>query len=252
MMQRQQNSCPLRRVEPFDGVLVVDKPSGPTSHDIVDTIRRSFGFRKVGHGGTLDPRATGVLIILIGKATKLSNRFIGSDKMYEGTIRLGIATDSHDADGRIVREADYSMVTREQLEAEMKKLTGDTMQMPPMVSAIKVDGVPLYKSARKGREVKRDPRLIHVYQFSLLDFQLPLADFRVRCTKGTYVRTLCADIGEALGCGAHLDRLRRTSSGDISIENATPIGEILKMEHDALIEKVVPLGNFSGHEAPGV
>jgi len=137
-----------QEADPLSGVLVVDKPAGPTSHDIVDRVRRVFRIRKVGHGGTLDPLATGVLVLLIGRATRIAELFLGSDKCYEGTMRLGIDTDSHDAAGKVTREADCSGVTREQLEAEMATLTGDIMQEPPMVSAVKRDGVPLYKRAR--------------------------------------------------------------------------------------------------------
>jgi len=233
-----------RRDDPCDGVLVVDKPSGPTSHDVVDRIRRDFGFKKVGHGGTLDPQATGLLIILIGRGTKLADRFTHSDKTYEGTLRLGIDTDSHDRDGTIVREADCSGVTREQLEAEMAKLTGDLLQVPPMVSAVKVDGVPLYRRARKGQTVEREPRLIHVYEFALLSFESPRAGFRVRCTKGTYVRKLCADVGAALGCGAHLETLRRTQSGAISIADALTMDKILAMDREALAKVIIPLRAF--------
>jgi tRNA pseudouridine55 synthase len=233
-----------RGVDPFDGVLVVDKPSGPTSHDIVDRLRRRFRFRKVGHGGTLDPQATGVLILLLGKGTKLSSVFIGSDKTYEGTLRLGIATDSHDAQGAVTAERDWSHVTREQLEAEMRKLTGDVMQVPPMVSAVKLQGVPLYKRARKGQVVEREAKLIHVHEFTLRDFHPPTATFVLRCTKGTYVRSLCADIGEALGCGAHLERLRRTQSGAIRIEEALPVDRVLAMERDELASHVRPIREF--------
>jgi tRNA pseudouridine55 synthase len=237
--------APLRDVSPFDGVLLVDKPAGPTSHDIVDAIRRSFGLKKVGHGGTLDPSATGLLILLLGKATKLSSRFIGSDKTYEGTLCLGVTTNTQDADGDVESQRPYEEVTRESLESAMQALTGDMFQTPPMVSAVKVNGVPLYKHARKGREVERKPRLIHVYEFSLLTFAPPLAAFRVRCTKGTYVRTLCADIGEALGCGAHLSSLRRTQSGALSVEQALPWDTLAGMSKDELKRHVLPLQQFA-------
>ncbi len=231
----------MERIEPHDGVLPVDKPYGLTSHDVVDAIRRRFGFDKVGHGGTLDPQATGLLLILIGKATKLSPRFIGSDKVYEGTLRLGITTDTQDAQGKVLREADPSSVTREQLEAQMAKLTGDLMQTPPMVSAAKVDGVPLYKRARRGMTVERQPKLIHVYEFRLLGFEPPRGFFRLRCTKGTYVRTLCSDVGDALGCGAHLEQLRRLQSGDLRIEQATPLQRILTFSREELIRCIIPI-----------
>jgi tRNA pseudouridine55 synthase len=231
--------------------VIVDKPSGPTSHDVVDGIRRTFGFRKVGHGGTLDPMATGVLVILIGRGTKLSDIFVKSDKTYEGAMHLGIATDSHDVDGTTVAEGDYSRVTLEDVGTEMRELTGDIMQTPPMVSAVKVDGVPLYKRARKGQEVKREPRLIHVYEFSLLDFDPPRVDFRLRCTKGTYVRSLCAEVGERLGCGAHLAVLRRTAAGGMSIEDALPLEELLRLDREALLPLIIPVHKFSAYGSPG-
>lgn len=225
----------------LNGMLLVDKPSGMTSHDVVDKIRRTFKLPKVGHGGTLDPQATGLLIIMLGQGTKLSNRIMGSDKVYEGVMRLGVSTDSQDVDGNIVEERDFSGVTREDVEEEMRSLTGDIMQTPPMVSAVKKNGVPLYKLARKGKTVKREPRLIHVYNFSLLSFELPDASFRLRCSKGVYVRTLCHDIGEKLGCGAHLKELRRTESGQFNVEDAALLDDILKMDVQELRNIVIPV-----------
>jgi tRNA pseudouridine55 synthase len=224
-----------------DGLLLVDKPAGWTSHDVVGFLRGQFRLRKVGHGGTLDPMATGLLVILIGRATKLSGRIMGSDKVYEGAMRLGASTETHDVDGRVVQEADPSAVTRAQLEAEMKKWTGDVMQLPPMVSAIKKDGVPLYKLARKGQEVERTPRMLHVYEFQLLDFAPPTARFRLRCTKGTYVRTLCHDIGQALGCGAHLNSLRRLQSGRLKVDDAVPVESLRGRPREELVRRLLPL-----------
>jgi tRNA pseudouridine55 synthase len=234
-----------RPVDPFDGILLVDKPTGPTSHDVVDAVRRRFAFDKVGHGGTLDPQATGLLILLIGRATKLSDRFIGSDKAYDGDLLLGVATDSFDADGRVLREADWRGVTREQIEAEMAKRQGDIMQTPPMVSAVKVEGVPLYKRARKGQTVERKPRLIHVYEFTLRAFEPPIASFTVRCTKGTYVRSLCAEIGDAVGCGAHLKALRRTSCGSFKADSAAPLDALLAMDRTELRSRILTLHDLA-------
>lgn len=248
---RFHRPAPPRSADPLDGILVVDKPSGPTSHDIVDRVRRLFGIRKVGHGGTLDPMATGVLVLLLGRATKLSNLFLGSDKTYEGTMRLGIATDSHDADGAVTAERDPSGVTRDQLEAEVAKYHGDLLQTPPMVSAIKMAGVPLYKHARRGETVERAPRLIHIYEFSLTKLDLPNVDFVLRCTKGTYVRKLVADIGDALGCGAHLARLRRTRSGDLSVTDAVTTPVLAEMSREELARRVLPMTRFSVHRAAG-
>lgn len=231
----------MRAMDPWDGLLLVDKPSGPTSHDVVDRIRRHFGIDKVGHGGTLDPMATGLLVILVGRGTKLSNVVMGADKTYEGVMRLGVATDTEDVDGRVVAEADPSGVTREQVEAEMKKRLGDLMQTPPMVSAVKRDGVPLYKLARRGQTVEREPRLVHVYEFAPLDFDLPRVRFRLRCSKGTYVRTLCADIGRELGCGAHLAELRRTQSGALRVADAAALDDLLQLDRDGLAKRVIPI-----------
>ena len=234
----------------MDGILLVDKPPGPTSHDVVAMIRRKFALPKVGHGGTLDPDATGLLLVLVGRGTKRSDLFISSDKIYEGTISLGVATDSFDARGKTISEKDASGITREQLQDEMNKYTGDILQTPPMVSAVKMNGVPLYKRARKGETVERRPRLIHVFEFSLTGFSSPDGDFIVRCTKGTYVRALCNDIGDSLGCGAHLKSLRRTQCGDMSIKDAIPLNELLEMEKDSLSERVLPVRRFAG--LPGV
>lgn len=226
---------------PLEGAVLVDKPAGPTSHDIVDAIRRQFGIKKVGHAGTLDPNATGLLVILLGRGTKLSERLMGTDKVYEGTIRLGITTDSSDADGQITGERTVPPLTLDDLNAAAAGFVGDVMQTPPMVSAIKKDGVPLYKLARKGQEVEREPRLIHVYQFRFDHIDSPDAHFRVKCTKGTYVRTLAHDLGERLGCGAHLKNLRRTVSGRLNVENSVPFEELIQFD-DARFEKhVIPL-----------
>ncbi len=233
------------RTDPFDGILLVDKPAGFTSHDVVAKVRSHFRLRKVGHGGTLDPMATGLLILLLGRGTKLSERIMGTDKEYEGAIRLGATTDTEDADGTVLEERDYSHVTREAVEAEMTKRRGDQMQTPPMVSAIKKNGVPLYKLARKGKEVERDARLIHVYHFALLDFNPPHVRFALKCTKGTYVRTLAAELGAALGCGAHLAELQRTGIGNLHLAHATPLDELLTCSLEELGEKVVPIYAFA-------
>ena len=240
-MKLKRQSSPLGALDAFDGLLLVDKPAGPTSHDLVDEIRRRFRIEKVGHGGTLDPMATGLLIILLGRGTKLSNYVMGADKVYEGLMHLGVTTDTEDIDGKVLAQTDCGSVTREKLEIEMAKMVGDVMQTPPMVSAVKLNGVPLYKLARKGKTVEREPRLIHIYEFKLLNFSLPGVRFRLRCTKGTYVRTLCADIGRALGCGAYLEQLRRTQSGAMKVENAIGYETILGLDLEQLAKHVVPI-----------
>src|SRR5208282_1609709 len=180
------------QLSPFDGVLLIDKPAGMTSHDVVDRVRRHFGFRKVGHCGTLDPAATGLLILVLERATKLQDRLMSADKTYEGTMLLGVATDSQDADGVVLAEKPVPALSADDIEGVFGKFRGDIQQIPPMVSAIKHKGQPLYKLARKGKTVEREPRLIHIYDLRLLALELPKVRFRVACTKGTYVRTLCA------------------------------------------------------------
>ena len=233
-----------REPDPFDGILLVDKPTDWTSHDVVAKIRNHFKFSKVGHGGTLDPLATGLLVLLIGKGTKLSDRIMGGDKTYEGTIHLGITTYSQDRDGEILEEKDASHITREQVEAAIQNYLGDIEQIPPMVSAIKKDGVALYKLARKGKEIERDPRKIHVYNFEVTGFDNPLVEFRVKSTKGTYVRTLAHDLGNDLGVGASLDALRRTESGPLNLEKAHTMEEILVCDRETSGEKMVLLSDM--------
>ena len=233
-----------KQPDPFDGILLVDKPSEWTSHDVVAKIRNHFKFSKVGHGGTLDPLATGLLVLLIGKGTKLSDRIMGGDKTYEGTMHLGITTDSQDADGEILEEKDASQITREQIDAAIPNYLGDIEQIPPMVSAIKKNGVPLYKMARKGQVIERDPRKIHIYEYKILGFDNPLISFRVKSTKGTYVRTLAHDLGNDLGVGASLDSLRRTESGSLNVENAHSLEEILSCDRETIGEKMVLLSDM--------
>jgi len=224
----------------LDGAILVDKPAGPTSHDVVDAIRRKFGIKKVGHCGTLDPNATGLLIIVLGRGTKLSERLMGDDKVYEGTIKFGEATDSYDCDGEITSSLPVMPMTFDELNAEAAKFIGDLMQVPPMVSAIKKNGVPLYKLARKGIEVEREPRLIHIYNYRFTEYAEPLGKFRVACTKGTYVRSLAHDLGQKLGCGAHLTTLRRSASGKYDVADALPLDTILQLTTAELEKRVMP------------
>jgi tRNA pseudouridine55 synthase len=224
-----------------DGILLIDKPQEWTSHDAVAKIRNFFNLNKVGHGGTLDPNATGLIAILIGRGTKMSQRVMSGDKTYEGEILFGVETDSQDTDGEVVAEKDPSGVTEEQLVEEMRSVIGDQMQMPPMVSAIKKDGVPLYKLARKGQEIEREPRFVHIYKFKLNSFELPRATFEIKCTKGTYVRTIAHDLGTRLGCGATLSQLRRTQSGTFDISNAWKLEDILKWDRTELAKNLIPM-----------
>jgi len=212
-----------------DGILLVDKPAGMTSHDVVDAVRRHFRIKKVGHCGTLDPNATGLLILVLGKATKLSEKIMGQDKVYRGTIELGRTTNSYDADGETVTEEAVPDLDLEQLNELSKSFKGDQMQTPPMVSAIKKDGVPLYKLARKGIEIERPARLIHVYYFRIETYEQPDCTFEIACTKGTYVRSLAHDMGQKIGCGANLKTLRRTVSGDFKVDQASSLDTILSL-----------------------
>jgi len=205
------------------GILLVDKPAGMTSHDVVDRIRRAAGTRRVGHTGTLDPAATGLLILCLGEATRLSDFLIGMDKVYEGTLRFALVTDSYDLDGKVVEERPVPDLSEADIQKTFDQFTGDILQVPPMVSAVKVGGERLYKLARRGEVVEREPRPVTVREFTLLDYEAPDAAFRLRCTRGTYARTLCYDVGEALGCGATLASLRRTAVGKHRVEDALPV-----------------------------
>lgn len=204
-----------------EGLLLIDKPTGVTSHDCVATVRGALGTRKVGHAGTLDPMATGLLLIGVGRATRLL-RFLGDlPKTYEGTGRLGEETDTLDAEGEIVRRATVH-VAREDVERACASLVGESMQRPPAFSAVKVGGRKLYEAARKGEALEAEPRRIRLDEFDVLSFDDTSFDFRVVCSGGTYVRVLVADVGSALGCGAHLERLRRTAIGPFRVEEGVP------------------------------
>jgi len=225
----------------FEGILLIDKHSGCTSHDIVDMVRRKLKMKAVGHAGTLDPMATGLLILLIGKATKVSQYVMSLDKVYEGTFKLGQETDSHDSDGEVTAEFPVPEIPEADLKTAMAKFLGDQYQTPPMFSAKKLNGVPLYKLARKGKEVEREPRFINVSRFDLLNWQIPEASFRLACSKGTYVRTICHDLGRALGCGAHMTSLRRTFSGKFDVKDAITIEELQTLGSAAISARLIPV-----------
>ena len=224
----------------LDGAVLIDKPPGPTSHDVVDAIRRQFNIKKVGHCGTLDPNASGLLIIVLGRGTKLSEKLMSDDKVYEGTMKFGEATNSHDADGELISSLPVPPMTLEELNENAAKFVGDLMQTPPMVSAVKKGGVPLYKLARKGVEVEREPRLIHIYNFRFLDYREPIGSFRLACTKGTYVRSIAHELGNQIGCGAHLATLRRVTSGKFEIADAIPLDNALRLSQRELEQRVIP------------
>jgi tRNA pseudouridine55 synthase len=230
----------LQTFDPFDGALLIDKPSGPTSHDIVDVIRKHFNIKKVGHCGTLDPNATGLLIIVLGRGTKLSERLMSDDKIYSGSIKFGESTDSYDCKGELTASLPVPPMTLDELNASADEFVGDQMQTPPMVSAIKVEGVPLYKLARKGQQVERKPRLVHIYKFRFDRYKAPLGNFVCSCTKGTYVRSIAHELGQKLGCGAHLHTLRREQSGKFNVRDAIDFDVLLKLSPQELQGRIIP------------
>jgi tRNA pseudouridine55 synthase len=228
-----------------DGVLLVDKAAGMTSHDVVALVRRRLQIRKVGHCGTLDPIATGLLLLTLGRGTKIQDLLMAEDKEYSGTIVLGVTTSSQDREGEVIETRDVPPFSAEEIRVAFEKFRGDFYQMPPMVSAIKQGGVPLYVLARQGKTVQREPRLVHVYRYSIDSIALPAIDFTVVCSKGFYVRTYAHDIGEALGCGAHLSGLRRTKSGRFDVANAVSVDELKEMPPADLIARILLLPQVS-------
>jgi len=226
-------------------VLLVDKAQGMTSHDVVAIARRALDTKKVGHCGTLDPLATGLLIITVGRGTKIQDLIMSEDKEYVGTMRLGETTDSQDADGVVLQTKTVSNFSRAEIEAAFEKFKGDFYQMPPMVSAIKKNGVPLYKLARQGMEVEREPRFVRVYASEINEVRLPDVDFRVVCSKGFYVRTFAHDIGADLGCGAHLRSLRRTKSGRFSVDGAVTVEELKTRPREEIVARILSLPEVS-------
>ncbi len=215
----------------ISGVLVVDKPVGLTSHDVVQVIRNGTGLRRAGHTGTLDPRASGVLVILVGPAVRLSEFVSASDKRYQAIIRLGSTTDTFDADGKITPSDEPVNVTEEQFEAVLKTFIGEIEQTPPPYSAVKVQGRKAYEMAREGEEVELAPRKITVHHLEVLEWAPPEVVIDVHCSSGTYVRSLANDLGKALGCGAYLVGLRRTKSGRFSLRDATPLRKLQDAFH---------------------
>ena len=213
----------------MDGIVIVDKPQDWTSQDVTARLRRVFQTRRIGHGGTLDPMATGVLPVFVGRATRGVEFFEHAEKTYETVLRLGLTTDTEDITGRVLTQGEVS-VTREQAEEVLKSFRGPILQVPPMYSALKVNGQKLCDLARKGREVERKPRPVTIHQLTLEAFTGDALRLRVRCSKGTYIRTLCKDIGQALGCGGCMAQLRRVSAGDYTIDQAVPLQTLLEAE----------------------
>ena len=230
----------------FDGVLLIDKDGGCTSHDVVNKVRRILKIRSVGHAGTLDPLATGLLVILVGKATKLSQYLMSLDKVYTGEFVLGVETNSQDSEGEVVAQLPIPEgLDAESLQKQMNSFLGDQYQTPPMFSAKKVNGIPLYKLARQGQEVAREPRFINISRFALTNFESPRGAFELACTKGTYVRTVCHDLGKRIGCGAHMTALRRTVSGKFDVKNAITIDRLQQMNPTAIKKQLISVAEAS-------
>lgn len=213
----------------MDGIVIVDKPQGWTSQDVTARLRRVFGTRRIGHGGTLDPMATGVLPVFVGRATRAVEFFEHAEKTYETVLRLGITTDTEDMTGTVLTEENVSF-TEEQLQETLAAFRGEILQIPPMYSALKVNGQKLCDLARKGKTVERQPRPITIHELTLVERGENTLRLRVRCSKGTYIRTLCKDIGEKLGCGGCMESLRRVAAGEYTIDEAVPLQTLLDTE----------------------
>ncbi len=229
----------------MDGVLLIDKATKMTSHDVVALVRRVLGIRKVGHCGTLDPLATGLLMLTIGRGTKIQDLLMSEDKEYSGTMKLGIITDSQDAEGKILERHPVPSFDQSVLEAAFRKYDGDFYQIPPMISAIKKEGVPLYKLARAGKIIEREPRFVRVYAHQILAQRDEEIDFRVVCSKGFYVRTYVHDIGGDLGCGAYLQSLRRIKSGRFCVDGAFQAALLKETSRDLLASRIISLPEIS-------
>lgn len=233
----------------MDGVLVVNKSQGMTSHDVVDIIRRRFNLKKVGHAGTLDPMATGVLVMLIGGYTKLSGQFMSEEKEYEGSLILGASSDTLDAWGKITSSGKSTYFTDDEITAAFKTFLGESEQLPPMYSSVKVNGQKLYELARKGLTVAVQPRKISIKNIEVTKISLPEVSFKITCSKGTYVRSLCADIGGYLGCSAHMTRLNRTRSGKFILVNAIKVEELRKMKIEELTTHIRHCAEAEGRQS---
>ena len=214
----------------MDGIVIVDKPKGWTSQDVVSKLRGVLKTRRIGHGGTLDPMATGVLPVFVGRGTRAVEFFEHAEKTYETLLRLGLTTDTEDITGTVLTQQEVS-VTKELVEEVLARFRGDIMQIPPMYSAIKVNGQKLYDLARKGREVERQPRPVTIHELTLLGMEAEGIRLRVRCSKGTYIRTLCKDIGQALGCGGCMAQLRRVQAGEYTIGDSVPLQTLIDSEN---------------------
>ena len=227
------------------GVLLIDKAEDMTSHDVVAIARRALNTKKIGHCGTLDPMATGLLMLVIGRATKIQDLLMSEDKQYVGTLTLGFTTSTQDRQGDTLETKPVGDYTKEQIHEAFDRFMGDFEQIPPMVSAIKKDGVPLYKLARKGIEIVREPRKVHITSYEVTRIELPEIDFIVNCSKGFYVRTYAHDIGAQLGCGAHLSALRRTRSGKFTLDRAVPVADLKTTPREQLYKSLISHAEIS-------
>ena len=226
-------------MENFNGLIIIDKEAGFTSHDVVSRVRKILSFRKVGHTGTLDPDATGVLPICIGKGTRVSDMLVMSDKEYVAKVRMGTVTDTQDISGKVLSVEDCAHITRKEIEDAIGHFIGEIEQIPPMYSAIKIDGQKMYDLARQGIEVERKPRKITIYDIVLCEVENSTFTMKVRCSKGTYIRTLCHDIGQYLGCGACMETLRRTGSSIFGIEDAITLSQLEKAVMEGRLDRVI-------------
>jgi len=209
-----------------EGIILVNKPVGITSHDVVDVVRKRLGIRKVGHAGTLDPLAQGLLIILVGKCTKLFDKFSCFDKEYTGIMKLGEVTATGDAQGEVTKKCDYSNIDQVKIKQTFDLFQGDIEQIPPMVSALRIKGKRLYDLARRGIVVEREPRKITITDLEILNINLPFVEFQLKCSKGTYIRKLAEDIGEKLGCGGHMTKIVRLGIGPFALDGAVILDDI--------------------------
>jgi len=238
----QRNNTERQPKRKIDGVLVVDKPSDWTSHDVVAKVRNTFRLHKMGHAGTLDPVATGVLVLLSGKATKASNFLIADEKEYLFDLLLGKSTDTQDITGTVQKEREVpESLTPDSLESILNSFRGDIQQIPPMFSAVKVNGQRLYKLGRKGQEIEREPRPVTIHSLTVELYEPPRIKLNVLCSKGTYVRTLCHDIGEIIGCGGCMESLQRTRSGRYTIEDAHQLDDILGWTPEEFAARLFPV-----------
>ena len=227
------------------GVLLIDKAEDMTSHDVVAIARRALNTKKIGHCGTLDPMATGLLMLVIGRATKIQDLLMSEDKQYVGTLTLGSTTSTQDRQGETLVTLPVEDFSQERIREAFDGFMGDFEQIPPMVSAIKKDGVPLYKLARKGIEIVREPRKVHITSYEVTRIELPEVDFTVNCSKGFYVRTYAHDIGAKLGCGAHLSNLRRTRSGKFTLDRAVTVADLKTVAREDLLKSLISLAEIS-------